>query len=326
MIPDETPPTDTAASFVPVDFHALARRFGRERLARRLRIQAEHTAKGPGQGKGFLRLESRINIYDLLRFALRVSGQLERGRRNFLDIRVEHNRLPVRGLPPAFEGFRLLQISDLHADIRPDLADAVIRVVQGLPVDHAVFTGDFRNGTFADYADGVRASLRVRRAIDAPAHGVLGNHDFIEMVPGLEAGDLAMLLNEVAVLERDGQRLALTGIDDAHFYRTDDLPGTLAGVPAGVPVLLLSHAPEIYAEAASHDVPAMLCGHTHAGQICLPGGWAPIRNGNFPRQLVKGSWRIGDLHGYTSRGTGGCAVDVRFNCPPEVTIHTLLGT
>lgn len=314
-----------ATRSAPVDFHALADRFGRERLGRRLRIQAEHTARGPGQGRGFLRLESRVNIYRLLRFGLRATGQLERGRRNFLDIRVEQNHLPVRDLPERFEGFRLLQISDLHADIRPDLAEAVVRVVRDLPVDHVVFTGDYRNGTFADFSEGVRATLQVRAAVDAPAHGVLGNHDFIEMVPALEAGGLPMLLNEGTTLERDGQALALAGIDDAHYYGTDDLPGTLGRLPPGMPVLLLSHAPEIYAEAAAADVPAMLCGHTHGGQICLPGGWAPVRNGNFPRSLVRGPWRIGDLQGYTSRGTGGCALDVRFNCPPEVTIHTLAG-
>jgi len=69
-----------------------------------------------------------------------------------------------------------------------------------------------------------------------------------------------------------------------------------------------------------------LSGHTHGGQICLPGGIPLIRNGNCPKEMIAGAWRYGKMHGYTSRGTGCCGVAARFFCPPEITVHTLRRT
>ena len=67
----------------------------------------------------------------------------------------------------------------------------------------------------------------------------------------------------------------------------------------------------------------MLCGHTHGGQICLPGGVPVMTNADCPRKYCVGAWRYHGMHGYTSRGTGVSMVDVRLNCPPEVTLHRL---
>jgi hypothetical protein len=79
----------------------------------------------------------------------------------------------------------------------------------------------------------------------------------------------------------------------------------------------------MYRHAAYARFDAMLCGHTHGGQICLPGGIPLILNANAPRALCNGPWRYGRLQGYTSVGAGACIVDVRLNCPPEITLHTL---
>jgi predicted MPP superfamily phosphohydrolase len=68
----------------------------------------------------------------------------------------------------------------------------------------------------------------------------------------------------------------------------------------------------------------MLCGHTHGGQICLPGGRAIMLNANCPRAYCRGAWRFERLQGYTSVGSGACMIDVRINCPPEITVHRLV--
>ena len=87
--------------------------------------------------------------------------------------------------------------------------------------------------------------------------------------------------------------------------------------------MLLSHTPELYRQAAHAGFDLMLCGHTHGGQICLPGGVPVLTNADCPRRYCAGRWRHHRMHGYTSRGTGVSMVDVRLNCPPEVTLHRL---
>jgi predicted MPP superfamily phosphohydrolase len=152
---------------------------------------------------------------------------------------------------------------------------------------------------------------------------VLGNHDFVEIVPPLEAAGLRFLLNESIAVERGGDRLHLVGVDDPHYYETDNLEDALAGLPDDEPKVLLCHSPELYRPAAACGLDLMLCGHTHAGQICLPGGIPLLTNARCPRRLRVGAWRYRELAGYTSAGTGSCGVPVRFFCPPEMTLHEL---
>ena len=90
------------------------------------------------------------------------------------------------------------------------------------------------------------------------------------MVPGLEDMGIQMLLNENQAIERDNQRIYLAGIDDAHYYRVDNIVKAATGIPFGTFSILLSHTPEVYQQASYADFSLLLCGHTHGGQICLP--------------------------------------------------------
>ena len=85
--------------------------------------------------------------------------------------------------------------------------------------------------------------------------------------------------------------------------------------------MLLSHTPEVYHEAAQAGFDLMLSGHTHGGQICLPGGIPVFTASKMPRTFARGSWRYREMVGYTSAGAGTCIADVRLNCPPEVTLQ-----
>jgi predicted MPP superfamily phosphohydrolase len=314
------PPSEAAGH---TDYRGLAVRMGREVLERRIRKQASLWAREVHQGQGIFRLQGLIPFDDLVSLGLRVCGLAGYAHRQFLDVRLVRNEVHLRALPPAFEGFRLLQLTDLHCDLEPALVDVVIKRLKAVACDAVVVTGDYHNTIGAEHNRSLELMGRLIPHLPAPRFGVLGNHDFIEKVAYLEAAGLPILLNECAAIEREGQRLWFCGVDDPHFFQTHDLARARAGVPAGETAVLLCHSPETWREAASLGYVFMVSGHTHGGQMCLPGGFAIIRNAPVPRRLLAGSWKEGSLVGYTSRGTGGCGVAARLFCPPEITLHIL---
>jgi predicted MPP superfamily phosphohydrolase len=154
-------------------------------------------------------------------------------------------------------------------------------------------------------------------------YAVLGNHDSIRMVPELEDMGIKMLINESIVIEREGAAIFVAGIDDAHYYRVDNIEKAAQGIPDEAVSVLMSHTPEIYLQAAHAGFDVFLCGHTHGGQICLPGGIPLTLDSRCPRYLGAGPWRHKQMLGYTSVGAGASIVEVRLNCPPEITLHVL---
>lgn len=259
----------------------------------------------------------------LLVTGLRFSGLYRHGRRQFQTIRVVHNEVRLPHLPQALDGFTLLQLSDLHLDLAPALVEVIAATIRDLRYDVCVMTGDFRNLTIGPWQAAVAETLRLGAHLRAPAYAVLGNHDLLSMVPPLEAGGIRFLLNESVRLEHNGSSIHLAGIDHPAFSGTDGLRRALRQVPHSAPCILLAHAPAVHAAAGHHRIDLVLAGHTHGGQICLPGGWVLWRNDPSPRRLLRGPWQVGVLRGYTSPGTGACGVPIRFNCPPEVTLHIL---
>jgi hypothetical protein len=216
-----------------------------------------------------------------------------------------------------------LQLSDLHLDMDPRNAGALSERVQGLDYNLCVMTGDYRARTFGPHDAVLDAMAVLRRNLTGDVYAILGNHDTIRLVPGMEAMGIRLLLNEVAALIRGGQTLHLAGIDDAHYFQVHNLDKVTDAIPDQAPALLLSHTPETYKHAAHAGFHAMLCGHTHGGQICLPGGRPLFWDAKCPRRLAGGPWRYRDMVGYTSVGAGTSVVNARLNCPPEVTIHIL---
>lgn len=302
---------------------ALRTRLGDELHAKRLKRQHDKLTKFIHQGRGIFRLE-QVFPFDLwLSHILRLTGVKKRMRMIFLDVRLEEREWFFPNLPPAFEGFRLLQLTDLHCDLDPDLMPLVIDLVKQTAHDAAVLTGDYRNGMAGEHEAAARAMAKLRMALSPDCWGILGNHDPLEMVLELERDGLPILLNEMAEIRRGGDSLWIAGVDDPHYFQTHDLPGTRQKAPENAFVVLLSHSPETYAEAAALGYALQLSGHTHGGQICLPGGRHLVVPCKVPRRFISGVWRHGRMQGYTSRGTGGCGVAARWNCPAEVTLHTL---
>ena len=164
---------------------------------------------------------------------------------------------------------------------------------------------------------------KLRAQLKGTTYGVLGNHDTVQMVPALEAIGIRMLLNECEAIVRGEERIYLSGIDDAHFYRMDNVEKAALQIPGGEFSILLSHTPEVYRQAAHAKFDLMLSGHTHGGQLCLPGS-IPIKlEAALPRRMGAGAWRYNEMTGYTSVGVGSSVLPVRLNCPPEVTLHRL---
>ena len=290
----------------------------------RRRICLEHAAEVKG-----LRREAKADR-SLSAFAkiaiprlLKVSGMLARGQANATRIQVVRNEVEIPGLPNAFRGYTLLHITDLHADISVGAMCALPEALASLSYDLCVITGDFRGRTYGPFARTLELVHEVITQIPKPIFGVLGNHDPAGIVPALEAMGVRMLLNECEPVERGGARLWIAGVDDPNRYRTDDLARATSCIPTGEPTVLLAHSTEGVRAAAAAGVDLMLCGHTHGGQMCLPGSVPIVTSSRMPRRLASGRWRQGAMHGYTSRGVGTSLVDARFNCPPEVTLHTL---
>jgi len=305
------------------DYQLLEQRIGRDHLADRLLKQAGNSAKLLHQGEGIFRLERFLPFDTLVGLALKFSGLGHITRRSFLAVRTVSREWVLPHLPPEFDGFRLLQLSDLHIDLAPALAPRICDLVRKTPHDAAVVTGDYRNKTDGDYGPCMRTMESITRTLSPNRWGILGNHDCIEMVPSLEAAGLPILLNAHAHIDRDGARLWIAGIDDPHFYKTHDLARARGPAPAGACVILLSHSPETYPEASTAGFDLQLSGHTHGGQLCLPGGHPVVVPCKVPKPFIRGPWQVGPLQGYTSPGTGSCAVPARWNCPPEITLHTL---
>lgn len=318
------PSAAAAPSAVPPDaLAALAERIGAEHVQRRLALEAENEQRLQRPLDRFFHVESRYSAHAVIRASLRLIGLHERARRNARALRVREHEAALARLPRAFDGYTILHISDPHLDLGPDIPEALIERVRGLDYDLCVLTGDYRTQIYGPHAPTLEALARVRPHLKGPVYAVLGNHDTIRMVPGLEALDVRVLLNESDAIRRGAAALYLAGIDDAHYYRLHDFARARRAIPPQAPAILLSHTPEAYAEAAAAGFALMLSGHTHGGQICLPGGIPLITDADCPRRYARGAWRHGTLLGYTSAGSGSSVVDVRLNCPPEVTLHRL---
>jgi predicted MPP superfamily phosphohydrolase len=250
--------------------------------------------------------------------------------------RIVMERIEVRlkRLPGAFDGFRIAQISDIHYG--PYMTSAFVREaveeINKLQPDLIVLTGDFVSHPFgkpagregAAYIHPCLEELRPLRA-DYGRFAVLGNHDHwnhpATVRNALDAAGFPVLINQAVALEKENTRLWLAGVDDVMAGRPD-LEKALRRVPAGEAALLLAHEPDFADQAAKFPVDLQLSGHSHGGQVRLPGIGALILP-PLARKYPIGWNRVGNLQVYTNRGFGVIGPPVRWNCPPEITLLTL---
>jgi len=301
----------------------IERRNGRDR--KRRAVELEHAEAWFLRGRKLFHFENASWIHYAVRALLRLLGLRERGERNARRLEVRQVRMELPGLPRAFDGFRILHLSDLHVDGLHGLPEAVCEAVRSVRSDLCVMTGDYRfeihgpcHNVF-HHMERILACVQAREGVV----GILGNHDFDEMAPALRGMGVRMLINEHLEIRRDGQSVWVLGLDDPHYYACDDLPLALEGVPGDGFKLLLVHSPEMIREAERRGIDLYLCGHTHGGQICFPWIGPLILEANCRRRHARGAWRYGRLAGYTSSGAGSSCVPVRFHCPPEIAVIEL---
>jgi hypothetical protein len=248
-----------------------------------------------------------------------------------LGVREVEARVP--GLPAAFDGVRVAQLSDLHVGPQTSrrFLARVGRTVAALAPDLVVLTGDLVDDraedapAFARWLAGVEAAAR-------PSLGtavVPGNHDVYAGWPrvaeAIRAGTGArVLVNDAAVLRRGGDALALAGTGDPAGGGSPagpDVARALARVPAGVPALVLAHNPALWPALARAGAALTLSGHTHWGQLALPSrGWSLASA--FNRHAMAG-YQEGDALLYVHPGTGFWGLPFRLGAFPEVALVTL---
>ncbi|WP_295430368.1 metallophosphoesterase [uncultured Thiodictyon sp.] len=314
------PPAPTGPDRAP---DPLAGRLGAALVRMRRGLEQDYRDSIGAHRYRFLGLERYRLTHLLIELGVRGSGLSARGRRNATTLTLVERTVPIAALPGPFDGLRILHLSDLHLDLDASILQAIIDRVRPLDYDLCVLTGDYRAWTIGPFEPALAALARLRPHLHGPVYGTLGNSDSIEMVPPIEALGIRLLMNESLPIERGGERVFLAGIDDPNRYRTHNLEAAAAAIPPDAPAILLAHAPEPFRAAASLGFALMLCGHTHGGQICLPGGFALIGHSRAPHWVRAGAWRWRQMQGYTSRGAGSSIIAARFNCPPEVTIHCL---
>jgi uncharacterized protein len=245
--------------------------------------------------------------------------------------------IPLQRLPPAFDGFTIVQISDFHYDKHFSVVpiQAAIAMVNQLNADLIVLTGDFITvPVFAGFFGTIRKAANAAEPCAALLAGlrsrlgmfaVLGNHDAYvggqRVAVPLETHGIQVLRNRCFPIERDGRRLWLCGLDDV-MEGDPKIDEALHGVPRNEAVILLVHEPDFAGKVAAYPVDLQLSGHSHGGQIWIPGigaPWLPPGARKFPRGL----YQLGRLTLYTNIGLGTIRIPVRLNCPPEVTLITL---
>ena len=234
-------------------------------------------------------------------------------------LRLTQSDLPITGLPPSLDGLRIGFLTDIHHSemVSADDVQRAVELAARMRPDLIVLGGDYVTWGDRTYVEPVAELLGT---LDAP-HGVfaiLGNHDDDRDMPAaLTAQHMTVLRDARTSIQINGEALNLVGI---RFWtrRAEDIARLTR--PARGTVLLLAHDPRRLVEAASLGVPGVLSGHTHGGQVVIPGLGAIARR-NFP--VVAGLASRQRTSIFVSRGIGTVYVPVRINCPPEVAVVTL---
>lgn len=245
----------------------------------------------------------------------------------------EHIAVRLARLPEAFQGFRIAQITDIHFGPYMDQpgVERAVRLAQEFQPDLVALTGDFVSHPLRQH-NGVAGARNAEPCADVfarwqgvPMIAVLGNHDHWNN-PDIVAASLAkrgilVLRNGSQAIEREKQILWVAGIDDALAERAD-LGQALARIPPTGATILLAHEPDFADHAAKFPVDLQLSGHSHGGQVRIP-GIGPIILPAMAHKYHTGLHRVGRLQVFTSHGIGVINPPVRLNCPPKVSLITL---
>ena len=264
-------------------------------------------------------------IVDSVKLALKLTGLDKRAYKNAQKVKVREFVFNFPSLPEVFKGYKILFMSDLHIDGMNPLCDILISLIEPLEYDVCILGGDYRFLTRGNVEETV---LRLQKLVNvlkqkSEVIGILGNHDEYEIGEYLDKFGVNMLINDNIALKKEGAEIYVCGVDDCHYYAAHDFEEAEKGIPKDVFKILISHSPELYSSSEQRGYQMYLAGHTHAGQLCLPGGIPVICEAHVPRRMIFDKWQYGNLTGYTSAGAGTSGTPGRFNSSSEVVIIEL---
>jgi len=264
-------------------------------------------------------------IVDSVKFGLKISGLGKIAYENAKKVKLRELVFSFQDLPEAFDGYRILFISDFHIDGMNPLCDILIETIKPLSYDICLWGGDYRFLTRGNVEECVS---RLSRLVDvlkdkSQIMAILGNHDEYEIGEAIDALGVDMLINENRRINRGDDSIYICGVDDCHYYAAHDFDEAEVDIPEDAFKILISHSPELYADAEARGYKLYLAGHTHAGQLCLPGGIPVICEAHVPRKMIFDSWEFKSIKGYTSAGAGTSGTPGRFNSSSEVVIIEL---
>ena len=232
-------------------------------------------------------------------------------------------------LHPAFDGYRLVQISDVHmgTGITTERLTHIVKVVNAQNPDAVALTGDYvTHGDINPFLPGLVSAFSQLTPKDV-AVAILGNHDHWTDPCALRGmihdSGLTDLNNRVYTVRRGDAQLFLAGVDD-YWERQDRLDDVLAQLPGDACSILLAHEPD-YADisAASSRFDLQISGHSHGGQVRFPFVNRPLKVPAYSSRYPVGQYQVGTMIQYTNRGVGTIRPALRFNCRPEITVFTL---
>jgi uncharacterized protein len=238
---------------------------------------------------------------------------------------IKRVRLTLPNLTRDFDNYRIVQISDIHADFwmtRKRLEHIVALVNQQQP-DLVVLTGDYITGSARHFVPTLKTLARLKSADGAVA--VLGNHD-VSTNPSrirrtLEKSGITVLENQSITLLRNKAVLAIGGVGDV-WYNQADLDLVLQALPTSGAAILLAHEPDFAdISAATGRFDLQLSGHSHGGQVYFPFMKRVLPN--LAHRYPVGQYQVNGMIQYTNRGVGMSPFHLRFNCRPEITVFTL---
>lgn len=242
---------------------------------------------------------------------------------------VDRIHLAIRNLNPALDGFTIVQITDVHLYpmTQPALVEKSVSMANALNPDLVVLTGDYvwQELEAIDELAPILAGLNAKYGV----FSTLGNHDYWldadVITRAMESAGIPVLINQGISIQHGNGSIYIAGLDDG-WSGKPDINRTLGSVNSGEPVVLLCHEPDL-ADHFSRDgrIAVQLSGHTHGGQIRIPGIGALILP-YLGRKYDIGLYRVNDMLLYTNRGLGVISEPVRYNCPPEITQFILQQT
>jgi uncharacterized protein len=237
---------------------------------------------------------------------------------------IEHELIHLNRLPKVFDGFRVVQLSDIHHGpfSTTEQIERAVDTANRLQPDIIALTGDYisKERHYAAPCAEMLGRLNAKYGV----YAVLGNHDHWVDAPLItdlfRAEGITVLINEGMRFEKDGEAFWLAGVDDT-MVGLEDISLALAGAREDEMKLLLAHNPILLRRAARAKIDLVLSGHTHGGQVAIRGERSAVKGAR--KRLLKGLGKLGNTQMYVNRGLGTVVLPIRYGCPPEISLLEL---